>query len=100
MASLEEKFNEMVVIVQNLPKEGELKVTDNDKLKFYSLYKQATIGPCNTTQPYFYQVVERAKWNAWDSVKELTKEEAMQGYLDHMKDVCTYFNKNRLINRI
>jgi len=26
------------------------------------LYKQATIGPCNTQQPAFYEVVSRAKW--------------------------------------
>ncbi len=87
MASLEEKFNQMVAIVQSLPKDGDITVSDNDKLKFYSFYKQATIGPCNTTQPYFYQIIERAKWNAWDSVKALSKEEAMQGYLDHMRKV-------------
>ncbi len=39
---LEEKFNQMVAIVQSLPKDGDITVSDNDKLKFYSFYKQAT----------------------------------------------------------
>ena len=92
MASLEDRFKEMVLIVQNLPKDGEFKVSDTDKLNFYSFYKQATVGPCNTPQPYFYQIIERAKWNSWDAVKALTKEEAMQAYIDAMREVIN--NKN------
>jgi diazepam-binding inhibitor (GABA receptor modulating acyl-CoA-binding protein) len=65
MGSLEERFNKLVVIIQNLPKEGELVVSNDAKLNFYSFYKQVTVGDCNTPQPYFYQLFERAKWNAW-----------------------------------
>jgi acyl-CoA-binding protein len=62
---LEERFNELCKIVQSLPKNGIFEPTDENKLKFYSYFKQATIGPVNTPQPYFFNVIERAKWDAW-----------------------------------
>ena len=66
---------------------GELQLSNEIKLKFYSYYKQVTEGPCNTEQPYFFKVVERAKWDAWNSFKNMSKEEAMQAYIDEMKKV-------------
>jgi acyl-CoA-binding protein len=38
---------------------GELQLSNEEKLKFYSFYKQATIGDVNTAQPYFFNLVER-----------------------------------------
>jgi acyl-CoA-binding protein len=34
-----------------------------------------------------FKVVERAKWDAWNSVKNLSKEEAMTAYVDEIKNV-------------
>ena len=31
-------------------------------LKFYSYFKQATLGPCNIPRPAFWDVVGKAKW--------------------------------------
>lgn len=31
-------------------------------LKFYSYYKQATVGACNIARPGFWDAVGRAKW--------------------------------------
>lgn len=31
-------------------------------LKFYSFYKQASVGPCNISKPAFWDVVGKAKW--------------------------------------
>merc|ERR1719350_93120 len=85
--TLEEKFNFIVDIIQNLPKDGPIKVTNEQKLQFYSFFKQATCGNCNTKQPYFFNVVERAKWDAWNAKKDLSKDQAMEGYLSEMRDV-------------
>lgn len=30
--------------------------------QFYALYKQATEGPCRTSQPGFWDLVGKAKW--------------------------------------
>ena len=32
------------------------------KLIFYGLYKQATSGPCNESQPSMFNYIARAKW--------------------------------------
>lgn len=57
-------------------------LTDNDRLNMYKYYKQATEGDCNVAQPWAVQFEARAKWDAWDSVKGMTKEEAMRHYIE------------------
>lgn len=57
-------------------------VSDDLKLRFYALYKQATIGKCNTPKPWAVQVVERAKWDAWNTLGTMTKETAMVKYCE------------------
>lgn len=32
------------------------------KLQLYGLYKQATVGDCNTPKPAIYEFVAKAKW--------------------------------------
>lgn len=56
--------------------------TDAEKLKFYALYKQATLGKCNTSQPWAFNVVERAKWDAWNALGNISKTDAMIQYCD------------------
>ena len=85
--TLEERFNELCKIVQSLPKDGEFQLSNENKLKFYAYFKQVTEGDVNTTQPYFFNVIERAKWDAWNGVKGMSKEQAMQGYLDEMREI-------------
>jgi acyl-CoA-binding protein len=50
-------------------------------LKIYGLYKQATAGDNTDKKPGFSDMVGRAKWEAWDSVKGLSSEAAMQQYV-------------------
>jgi diazepam-binding inhibitor (GABA receptor modulating acyl-CoA-binding protein) len=56
------------------------KISDERKLEYYSLYKQATIGPCNTDKPWAINVVESAKWNAWNNLNKMSKKDAMIKY--------------------
>ena len=51
-------------------------------LKIYGLYKQATTGDNVDKKPGFSDMVGRAKWEAWDSFKGLTSDDAMQQYVD------------------
>lgn len=57
---------------------------DNETLlKLYSLYKQATEGDNDNEAPTnMFDFVAKAKHNAWDSLKGITKENAMQQYID------------------
>ena len=51
-------------------KEG-ASVSNDEKLKVYALFKQATVGECSEHgggQPWAVQVEKRAKWDAWAAV--------------------------------
>lgn len=69
-------------------------------LKFYAYFKQATIGPCRTTRPGIFKVVERAKYDAWYSVKELNREQAMQGYIDEIKKIIETMPHNEFVQKL
>ena len=52
-------------------------------LQLYSLYKQATNGDVNTEPPSNpFDFVNKAKHDAWTTLKGKTKETAMQEYID------------------
>ncbi|CAI2348571.1 unnamed protein product [Caenorhabditis sp. 36 PRJEB53466] len=86
--TLDAQFEAAVWIIQALPKDGPIKTTINDQLLMYSLFKQATVGPCNTQQPYFYKIEERLKWNAWNELGEMEKDEAKARYIEKMLQLC------------
>lgn len=81
----EQRFNAAVKVIQNLPSNGTFQPSNDMMLKFYSYYKQATQGPCNIPRPGFWDPVGKAKWDAWNSLEEMSKEEAMAGYVEDMK---------------
>ena len=51
------------------------------KLEYYALYKQATEGDVEGTQPWAVQFEARAKWDAWNALKGMSKEQAMKDYV-------------------
>ncbi|KAK7880389.1 hypothetical protein WMY93_032979, partial [Mugilogobius chulae] len=52
------------------------------KLKIYALFKQSTLGPCSTARPGMLDFVNRAKWDAWNALGNVSKEDARQQYCD------------------
>uniref|UniRef100_UPI003AAA6FCA enoyl-CoA delta isomerase 2 n=1 Tax=Centroberyx gerrardi TaxID=166262 RepID=UPI003AAA6FCA len=52
------------------------------KLQIYALFKQATQGPCNTPKPGMLDFVNKAKWDAWNSLGSITQDDARQQYCD------------------
>lgn len=66
----------------NIKKSAErsVKMTDDELLKVYGLYKQGTVGDNNTDKPSFIQLKEKAKWGAWNDNKGKSKEAAQQEY--------------------
>ena len=63
--NLEDQFKAACDAIQNLPKNGPFQPSNEMLLKFYGYFKQATTGPCKTSRPSMFKVVERAKWDAW-----------------------------------
>ncbi|XP_039998720.1 acyl-CoA-binding domain-containing protein 5-B-like isoform X4 [Xiphias gladius] len=84
--SLEAKFAAAVKVMRSLPEEGPFQPSDDMMLMFYSYYKQATSGPCNIPRPSsFWDTRGKAKWDAWSSLGNMTKEEAMKNYVEDIQ---------------
>ena len=56
-------------------------------LKIYALYKQGSSGDTTEKKPGFGDMVARAKWDAWNNLKGLSADEAMQQYIDLIADL-------------
>lgn len=72
------KFETAATDVKNL----KAKPSDEEMLKVYSLYKQATVGDVNTARPGMLDFTGKAKWDAWESQKGKSKEDAMKEYIE------------------
>jgi len=58
-----------------------------DLLYFYARYKQATVGPCDTAKPSFYQLTAKSKWQAWKDLGDMCKEDAIMQYIDRLTEL-------------
>nr|XP_060638424.1 acyl-CoA-binding domain-containing protein 5 [Anolis sagrei ordinatus] len=83
----ETRFEAAVKVIQSLPKNGSFQPTNEMMLKFYSFYKQATQGPCNSQRPGFWDPIGRYKWDAWSALGDMPKEDAMIAYVEEMKKI-------------
>ncbi|XP_017526483.2 acyl-CoA-binding domain-containing protein 4 isoform X5 [Manis javanica] len=84
----QKQFQAAVSVIQNLPKNGSYRPSYEEMLRFYSYYKQATMGPCLLPRPGFWDPIGRYKWDAWNSLGKMSREEAMSAYITEMKLVA------------
>lgn len=56
--------------------------SNDDLLKLYSLFKQATEGDVTGERPGGFDFKGAAKFNAWEAIKGLTSDEAMTQYIE------------------
>ncbi|MGM0768526.1 MAG: acyl-CoA-binding protein [Pseudomonadota bacterium] len=85
MSDLKTQFDEAVNYIQTA--EGDFKPSNEMKLEFYALYKQATEGDVSGKRPGMMDFVGRAKYDAWAELKGTSSEEAMQKYIDKLNSV-------------
>jgi acyl-CoA-binding protein len=85
MSDLKTRFEEAVNYIQNA--EGDLQPSNDMKLEFYALYKQATVGDVGGKRPGMMDFVNRAKYDAWAEEKGTSSEDAMQQYIDKLNKV-------------
>ena len=71
---LDAKFIAAVDVIKNLPSHGTFEVSNEMKLQFYAYYKQVTVGPCTNSRPGFWDVVNRAKHDAWAALGSMTRD--------------------------
>ncbi|MEM9774935.1 MAG: acyl-CoA-binding protein [Chloroflexota bacterium] len=78
MSDLQSLFETAVAESKNLGSRP-----DNDTLlKIYSLYKQGTSGDVSGKRPGMFDMVGRAKYDAWSKLQGTGQEDAMQQYVD------------------
>jgi diazepam-binding inhibitor (GABA receptor modulating acyl-CoA-binding protein) len=65
--------------------------TDEERLNLYKYYKQVTVGDCNTSRPGMFDMAGKYKWDAWNSVKGMTTEEAEQKYIELAREMIAKY---------
>merc|ERR1739838_856038 len=80
--SLQENFDKAAEEVKKLTQ----KPTDDEMLEIYALFKQASAGDINTVKteadrPGMLDFKGKAKWDAWEKKKGMTKDAAMEAYI-------------------
>jgi diazepam-binding inhibitor (GABA receptor modulating acyl-CoA-binding protein) len=78
MSDLKSRFDAAVANSKNLSERPD----NNTLLKLYALYKQGSSGDNSEKKPGFGDMVGRAKWDAWNGIKGLSRDDAMQQYVD------------------
>jgi acyl-CoA-binding protein len=78
MPDLKAKFDAAAKDSKNLKS----RPSDEDMLRLYALYKQATAGDVSGERPGSFDFVNRAKYDAWARLKGTDTEKAMKSYVD------------------
>lgn len=84
MASSNNNTNAFDDAIKFLSSSSSLKLTDTQKLRIYALFKQATVGANNTPKPSFFDFVGKAKWEAWNQVRDLSQDHAKHAYVQEL----------------
>ena len=83
MSDLQASFDAAVAQSKNLSARPD----NATLLKLYGLYKQGTAGDNTEKKPGFGDMVGRAKWDAWNSLKGTSNDAALQQYIDLIKSL-------------
>jgi acyl-CoA-binding protein len=76
--TLEEQFEEASKRVHTISQ----RPSNDILLDLYSYHKQASVGDVHGEKPGMFDFINAAKYHAWASKKGLTREQAMQHYVD------------------
>lgn len=91
MINLEE-LEKQFLNAANQIKESNLKLENDVMLKLYGYYKQGIMGDCNIECPAFWQVKEKAKWEAWEQHRGMKKTHSMKKYIKLVESILNKLN--------
>jgi len=74
---LKEQFEASIEKAKGLPNQS-----NETLLELYSLYKQATVGDVEGDRPDGFDFRGAAKYDAWETRRGMSSDEAMQAYID------------------
>ena len=89
---LEDEFKAAVEKVRTAPSSGPLNPSNDLKLKMYALYRQANDGDVQGKRPGMLDLVGRAKYDAWTTVKGMTREQAMKQYIEEINKLTSKYS--------
>lgn len=78
MSKLKKSFEKAAADAQKLTE----RPSNDDLLKLYALYKQATEGDVQGKRPGMMDIKGRAKYDAWAAIEGMSADDAMQGYTE------------------
>lgn len=87
--STNDLFKRAVAAIQ-IPSDSPIKrktVDDKDKLSLYALFKQAEEGSVKGDRPSMLDFINRAKYDAWAKLGDMSKEEAQKSYIKFVSDI-------------
>ena len=65
-------------------------LSNEKQLELYGLFKQGSLGDNTTANPgMFCMPATSAKWNAYESRKGMSKEEAQQAYIELVEGILS-----------
>ena len=77
MSDLKTQFEQAAADSKNLSERPD----NATLLKIYALYKQGSGGDNAESKPGFGDMVARAKWDAWSTLKGTLQDDAMRQYI-------------------
>lgn len=80
---LKSEFEQAAVDIKNLSS----RPSDDDLLQLYALFKQATDGDATGSKPGFFDLVGRAKFEAWEELSGTSAEDAMTKYVEKVRSL-------------
>mmetsp|Transcript_14962 Transcript_14962/g.20294 ORF Transcript_14962/g.20294 Transcript_14962/m.20294 type:complete len:87 (+) Transcript_14962:41-301(+) len=60
-------------------------LSNEEKLEFYGLFKQATVGDVNTERPGLFDPKGKAKWDAWKAKEGMSSDDAKAAYVSKVQ---------------
>lgn len=83
MADLKQQFEQAIADSKNLSERPD----NMTLLRIYALFKQATAGDVEGKRPGFADMIGRAKWDAWETLKGTGSDDAMRQYIALIEDL-------------
>ncbi|XP_055686139.1 acyl-CoA-binding protein homolog [Lutzomyia longipalpis] len=88
--SLDEKFNEAAKTAREISD----KVTKEEWMEVYALYKQATEGDNYRGRPSMGDIRGKALWQAWFNLIGMDQCEAKEKYITFVEQLCQVHRTN------
>jgi len=83
MRALKQQFKNTVDFAQSA--NSGIEMNNDQKLKVYALYKQATEGDVAGSKPGRMKIIARTKYIAREAYKGVSTDDAMQAYIDFIE---------------